>query len=319
VHKDEGKSVTQQKEIIMTMAPLNSGAISTIALPPKNSYISLVQNKKMIYKFGEVEYDLTGRTFIMGILNVTPDSFSDGGKYFDASAAVNRALRMIDDGADFIDVGGESTRPGSEPVSAREEIRRVIPVIEQLKDLTKIPLSIDTTKSEVAEQALQAGVAIVNDISGFNFDHRMPGVVTNHRASVILMHVKDRPKTMQQNPEYENLIDEVKNYLSSAVKSAVDSGINQIIIDPGIGFGKKLEHNVEIFRRLTDFKTFGYPILVGPSNKSFIGALLNLPVGERLEGTSAAVAVSIMNGANIVRVHDVKEIKRIAIIVDALK
>jgi dihydropteroate synthase len=255
----------------------------------------------------------------MGILNVTPDSFSDGGKFIEPSIALERALKMIDEGADFIDVGGESTRPGSDPVSDEEEMRRVIPVIEQLIRATTIPISIDTTKSVVAEKALQAGAVIVNDISSFHFDRRMPEVVSKHNASVILMHTKDKSKTMQQNTDYKNLIGEIKSYLSDAIKISVEKGIKQIIVDPGIGFGKKLEHNIEIFKRLKEFQEFGYPILIGPSRKSFIGALLDLPVDERLEGTAGAAAVSILNGANIVRVHDVKEIKRVIKIVDALK
>ncbi len=279
----------------------------------------MVHALNKIYKFGSVEYDLRSRSFIMGILNVTPDSFSDGGKYLNRSIAVEHALQMIEDGADFIDVGGESTRPGSESVSVEEELNRVIPIIEELVNKTTIPISIDTTKSEVAEKALQCGAVIVNDISSFHFDNRMPSIVSKYNASVILMHTKDKPKTMQQNPEYKDLIPEIKSYLSEAIKISIENGIEQIIIDPGIGFGKKLEHNIEIFKRLKEFQDFGFPVLVGPSRKSFIGTILDLPVAERLEGTAAAVAVSIMNGANIIRVHDVKEMKRVAKIVDSLK
>jgi dihydropteroate synthase len=272
-----------------------------------------------IYKFGSLDYDLSSRTFLMGILNVTPDSFSDGGKYIDSSKAVDYALRMVDEGADFIDVGGESTRPGSGSVSIEEEINRVIPVIEQLSKVTNVPISIDTTKSVVAEKALQSGAVIVNDISSYHFDPRMPEVISKYKASVVLMHTKDKPKTMQQNPEYTDLIPEIKSYLSEAIKISIENGIEQIIVDPGIGFGKKLEHNIEIFKRLKELQEFGYPVLVGPSRKSFIGTLLDLPITERLEGTAGAVAVSIMNGANIIRVHDIKEMKRVAKIVDALK
>lgn len=278
-----------------------------------------VQLTNAKYKFGQLEYDLTSRSFIMGILNVTPDSFSDGGKFIEPSIAVERALKMIDEGADFIDVGGESTRPGSESISEVEELQRVIPVVEELIKKTTIPISIDTTKSSVAERAIQCGAVIVNDISSFHFDHRMPEVVSRYNASVILMHTKDKPKTMQQYPEYNDLIPEIKSYLSKAIKTSIENGIKQIIVDPGIGFGKKLEHNIEIFKRLRELQELGYPILVGPSRKSFIGTILDLPVDERLEGTAAAVAVAILNGANIVRVHDVKEMKRIAKIVDVLK
>lgn len=255
----------------------------------------------------------------MGILNVTPDSFSDGGKYLNISKAIDHALKMIDEGADFIDVGGESTRPGSESVSVEDEFSRVIPVIEQLSKITNIPISIDTTKSAVAEKALQSGAVIVNDISSFHFDSGMPAVVSKYKASVVLMHTKDKPKLMQQNPEYKDLLAEIKFYLSGAIKISIENGIKQIIVDPGIGFGKKLEHNIEIFKRLKEFQNFGYPVLIGPSKKSFIGTILDLPIDERLEGTAAAVAVSIMNGVNIIRVHDVKEMKRVAKIVDTLK
>ncbi|MDI6804987.1 MAG: dihydropteroate synthase, partial [Bacteroidota bacterium] len=201
----------------------------------------MVHALNKIYNFGSVEYDLRSRTFIMGILNITPDSFSDGGKYLHSSNAVDCALQMIDEGADFIDVGGESTRPGSESVSVGEELNRVIPVIEQLVNKTTIPISIDTTKSEVAEKALQSGAVIVNDISSFHFDNRMPAVVSKYNASIVLMHTKDKPKLMQHNPEYKDLIPEIKSYLSVAIKISIENSIKQIIIDPGIGFGKKLE------------------------------------------------------------------------------
>jgi dihydropteroate synthase len=251
-------------------------------------------------------------------LNITPDSFSDGGKFRDHSYAIEHAQSMIDDGADFIDVGGESTRPGSDEVSIDEELRRVIPVIEGLKN-NNIPVSIDTYKSRVAEKALEAGAIMVNDISSFNFDKRMPDVISKFDASVILMHLKYKPKTMQENPQYQNVISEIKIFFENSIKTAINKGIHQIIVDPGIGFGKTLEHNIEIFKNLREFLSLGYPVMVGPSRKSFIGSILNLPVSERLEGTAAAVAVSILNGANIVRVHDVKEMKRVAKIIDVLK
>lgn len=273
----------------------------------------------MIYKFGSIEYDLSKRTFVMGILNVTPDSFSDGGKYFSTQNAIDRALEMIDQGADFIDVGGESTRPGSVPISAEEELKRVLPVIEGLANKTTIPISIDTTKSKVAEKALQIGAVIVNDISALNFDPQIIDVIAHHQASVVLMHIKGTPKNMQHNPEYNDVMSEILEYLKKSIQIAKTKGVNQIIVDPGIGFGKKLEHNIEIFKRLSELKSLGYPILVGPSRKSFIGQILDLPVDQRLEGTAAAVAVSVMRGASIVRVHDIKEIKRVVKIIDALR
>jgi len=268
--------------------------------------------------------DLSSRTHIMGVLNVTPDSFSDGGKYFSREDAVAHALQMAADGADIIDVGGESTRPkgpygdGAEEISADEEMRRVIPVIEELSSRTDALISIDTYKAAVAEAALKAGAAIVNDISGLNFDPAMAHVIVSHDAALIAMHIKGTPKTMQQNPIYENVVDEVKESLSESVEKARSAGVEHILIDPGIGFGKKLEHNLSLIKHLNSFTDLHCPIVIGPSRKAFIGMLLNLPADQRLEGTAAAVAASIMNGANVLRVHDVKEMKRIAVVVDAI-
>jgi dihydropteroate synthase len=266
-----------------------------------------------------MEYDLASRTHIMGVLNVTPDSFSDGGKYLDLEQAVVQGLKLAEDGADFIDVGGESTRPGSEPVSVAEEIRRVVPVIKALSKKVNIPISIDTYKPDAADAALQAGAVIVNDISAMTFDAKMASVVAKHRASIVLMHMKGAPKTMQENPTYENVTKEVKQFLSERLYAAKESGIEQMIVDPGIGFGKKFEHNIQLLRELKSFTSFGYPVLVGPSRKAFLGAILHLPSNERIEGTAAVVTNVILNGANIIRVHDVKEMKRIAMVTDVLK
>ena len=270
------------------------------------------------YHFGDVQYDLKSRTHIMGVLNITPDSFSDVGKFYDAGLAVKRGLKMIEEGADFIDVGGESTRPGADSISLSEELKRVLPVIEKLKMSTKIPISIDTYKSTVAEPALDAGSVIVNDISGLHFDPRMVEVVAKHRASLILMHIKGTPKTMQADPVYKDVIEEICSYLQKGIQIAEDKGVEQILVDPGIGFGKTVEHNLQILKNLRSLERFAYPILIGPSRKSFIGNILNLPIDQRLEGTAAASAVAIMNGANILRVHEVKQIKRIARIVDEI-
>jgi dihydropteroate synthase len=254
----------------------------------------------------------------MGILNVTPDSFSDGGRHADTSAAVDHALRMIDEGADFIDVGGESTRPGAEPVSLEEELRRVLPVIEQLAARTTIPISIDTYKADVAAPALSAGAVIVNDITGLRAEPRLADVAAEGRASMILMHILGTPKTMQQAPRYGDVLGEISAYLADGVALAHARGVRQVIVDPGIGFGKLLEHNLEIFRSLDVLKRLGCPILVGPSRKSFLGQITGLGPGERLHGTAAAVAVAVMHGANIVRVHDVREMKQVAQVVDAV-
>lgn len=267
-------------------------------------------------------FDFSARTYIMGILNVTPDSFSDGGVYLDKERAVEHALRMQEEGADIIDIGGESTRPGAEAVPVKEEIRRVIPVIEILAKRLKIPISVDTYKASVAEVALSAGATMVNDISGLRFDPEMPEIVVRHRVPVVIMHIKGTPRDMQINPTYRALIPEIKDYLMEGILIAQRAGIpdNMIIIDPGIGFGKTWEHNLEILRSLNEFRTLKKPLLLGPSRKSFIGKVLgDLPVTERFEGTAAAVAIGILNGANIIRVHDVKAMVRVARVVDAIK
>jgi len=271
------------------------------------------------FRLGSVVYDFMSRTHIMGILNVTPDSFSDGGKYADTKHAVDRALRMVDEGADIIDIGGESSRPGSDPVSVDEELRRVIPVIEELSDKTLIPISIDTYKSEVARKALQSGACIVNDISGLTFDPAMTSTAAQYGATVVIMHMRGTPKTMQNEPVYDDVVQEVIQFLDRQSQTALESGIRQVVVDPGLGFGKTLQHNIALMQNLADFKQLGRPVLVGPSRKSFLGTILDLPVDERLEGTAAAVALCIRNGASIVRVHDVKEMKRVAIVADVLK
>lgn len=254
----------------------------------------------------------------MGILNVTPDSFSDGGRYFNVEDAVKRGMQMVEEGADFIDVGGESTRPGSEPIPVDVELHRVIPVIERLAKLTTTPISIDTYKSSVADRALEAGAVIVNDISGLHFDSQLVHVVAKHHASLVIMHLRGTPKTMQQDPKYTDVIEEVCTYLNEGIQVAEANNVNQIFVDPGLGFGKQVSHNIEIIRQLKKFHRFGYPVVVGPSRKSFLGMILDLPIDERIEGTAAAVAVSIVNGANVVRVHDVKYMRRVVKVVDAL-
>ncbi len=269
--------------------------------------------------FGETVYDLSRRTHIMGIVNVTPDSFSDGGRYWGLDEAVAHARRLAEEGADFIDVGGESTRPGSEPVPIDEELRRVVPVIERLARELPIPISIDTYKARVAEAAIRAGATIINDISGLTFDREMLDVAVRHQATVVIMHMQGTPKTMQQNPTYENVTREVGLFLEQQVQRARSAGIRQVMVDPGIGFGKNLQHNLQLIRELSALTSLGCPILVGPSRKSFIGAILDLPVHDRLEGTAAAVTACILNGAHVIRVHDVKEMKRVARVADAVK
>jgi dihydropteroate synthase len=257
----------------------------------------------------------------MGILNITPDSFSDPGLFFDPDRAAAHAQNMVRDGADIIDVGGESTRPGSEAVPVNEEVRRVVPVIRSLRARVSVPISVDTYKAEVARKAIDAGASIVNDISGFRFDPEMASLVAEVGVPVVLMHIKGTPKNMQVNPAYDDLIGEIREHLAGSIEIARNAGVrdDRIIIDPGIGFGKTIGHNLEIIRRLCEFRSLNKPILIGPSRKAFIGRILgDLPVTERLEGTAAAVAISIFNGAHIVRVHDVKEMSRVAKMTDAI-
>lgn len=277
------------------------------------------KNVHLEFTFGGTMYNLSSRTHLMGVLNVTPDSFSDGGRHFGLEQAIAHAHRMTEEGADFIDVGGESTRPGSEPVPLDEELRRVIPVIERIAKELPIPISIDTYKSRVAEAAINAGATIINDISGLTFDGEMVNVAARLRATVVLMHMQGTPKTMQQNPTYEHVTQDVRRFLEKQVQRARSAGIRQILVDPGIGFGKNLQHNLQLIRELGSFRSLDCPIVVGPSRKSFIGAILDLPVDQRLEGTAAAVTACILNGAHVVRVHDVKEMKRVARVADALK
>ena len=271
--------------------------------------------KKIVCGRFELEFS---RTLIMGVLNVTPDSFSDGGLFLDAGRAVEHAKQMADEGADIIDIGGESSRPNAEPVSEEEELKRVAPIIKKLAEELNVPMSIDTCKPAVAEECIKMGASIVNDITGLR-NKEMLKAVAKYKVPVIIMHMKGEPKNMQQNPEYENVVDEIKFYFKEKINAARNLGINQIVTDPGIGFGKTTGHNLQILKRLQEFKTLDCPILVGPSRKSFIGNIAGLPANERLEGTLAAVSIAVMNGANIVRVHDVKECKRAIQIADAIK
>ena len=258
----------------------------------------------------------------MGILNVTPDSFSDGGSFMKADTAVKHAISMVEEGADIIDIGGESTRPGSDRITVSEELERVIPVIENLSDRISVPISIDTYKAKVAQKAIDAGASIVNDISGLRFDPDMPGVVSRNEVPVVIMHIKGTPENMQEDPIYGDLIEEIIEYFEESISIAEKAGIHdeKIIVDPGIGFGKTFEDNLEIINRLSEFKRLGKPVLIGTSRKAFIGKVLgDVPVGDRVEATAATVAISIMNGADIIRVHDVKEMQRVAKVSDAIK
>ena len=267
-------------------------------------------------------FDFSERPFIMGIVNVTPDSFSDGGSYFSPEQAVAHGLRLAEEGADIIDIGGESTRPGAAPVSAAEETERVLPVIAELAANIDVPLSIDTTKAEVARKALAAGAEIVNDVSALRFDPEMGDVVAAARVPVVLMHMRGTPQTMQHDIQYQSLVDDIREFLEERLEYAVSVGIalENIIIDPGIGFGKSIEKdNLSILKNLAAFTALGRPILVGTSRKGFIGKLLGTPVHEREEGTAATIAIAIYNGAHIVRVHDVKSMKMVAAVASAIR
>ena len=260
------------------------------------------------------------RTLIMGVLNVTPDSFSDGGSFFDVSSAVERALQMVEQGADILDVGGESARPGARPVPAADEIKRVVPVIERIASAADTPISIDTSKAEVAREALAAGASIVNDITGLHGDPAVAQAAAEFSAAVVAMHIKGTPRNMQENPFYEDLIGEISGYLRRSIAIAKQNGVpaEQIIIDPGIGFGKTVRHNLEIMARLREFESLGRPILTGTSRKSTIGKITGKPVDRRVFGTAATLAICIANGAHVVRVHDVAEAADVVKMTDAI-
>ena len=260
------------------------------------------------------------QSLIMGILNITPDSFSDGGDFFEKNIAIDRALEMVEQGADIIDIGGESTRPFSDSVSLKEEISRVIPVIEGICKESDVCISIDTTKSKVASEALEAGAAVINDISAMEIDSLMVDVALKFNCPIVLMHMKGIPKNMQDNPQYQSLISDIKEYLLARIDFVVSKGIdrNKIIIDPGIGFGKTVENNFEIINNLDQFVKMNFPVLLGASRKSFIGVSLNLPENDRLEGSIAANIIGLQKGAKIFRVHDVVETNRAMVIANKI-
>ncbi|WP_319521168.1 dihydropteroate synthase [uncultured Desulfosarcina sp.] len=273
--------------------------------------------------------ELGPKTRIMGIVNITPDSFSDGGHFFSADRAVAQGLQLVDEGADILDIGGESTRPFSDPVSETEELERVLPVIEQLAKRVNVPISIDTTKAKVARRAVAAGATIINDISALRSDPQMAATAAECRVPLVLMHMKGTPKTMQVEPVYEDLIGEIKTFLSQAMEQALAAGVQRsaIILDPGIGFGKTVSHNLKIIRDLDRFYELGAPLLIGPSRKAFIRRLLKGEAQKEPEplstevarGTQATVAAAAMQGAHIVRVHDVARTRATLTLIDAIR
>ena len=273
------------------------------------------------WRIGDRELEYGPQTLVMGILNVTPDSFSDGGRFLDHEDAVARGLRMAEEGADIVDVGGESTRPGSVEVPVDEEIQRTAPVVKRLVAELDIPISIDTRKASVARAALDAGAVIVNDVSAAR-DDQMFEVVREAAAGLVLMHMLGEPKTMQRDPHYDDVVRDVREYLVARRDAAVAAGIerDRLCVDPGLGFGKTYEHNLELMRQIDGFLDLGAPLLVGASRKSFIGtALADAPLEDRLEGSLGAVAWLAGRGAHVVRVHDVKETVRVLKVVDAIE
>ncbi|MGH9787578.1 MAG: dihydropteroate synthase [Candidatus Acidiferrales bacterium] len=281
----------------------------------------MMKRNRFVLRLRSGALKLGERTLVMGVLNVTPDSFSDGGRFFSAKRAIRHALAMERAGADLIDVGGESTRPGSFGISAEEELRRVLPVLKGLKGRLRVPISIDTVKAEVAEAALAAGAEMINDISGLRFDPRVAEVARRRRVPLLLMHIRGTPATMQKRPFARNIWRELERGFSWSVKQALRAGVkrSQLLIDPGIGFGKSAEQNLEIVRELERLKKFRLPIVIGTSRKTFFGkALGGAPPAERLWGTAATVAASILGGAHIVRVHDVAEMVQVARLADAI-
>ncbi len=308
-----------QRDVLL-LAPLKAFMEKTVEdeevaglLSNIGGVLDRIPNRETVLTCGDKRLVVGRQPRVMGIINVTPDSFSDGGRHFRVEDAVARACQMVEDGADIIDVGGESSRPGSEPVGAHEEMERIVPVIRTLAKRIDVPISVDTTKAEVARAALDAGAGMINDISGLHWDLEVGKVAAEYKVPVIVMHTRGKPKTMQRDIHYRSLMSEIIRYLKEGVEIALASGVpsDQIVVDPGIGFGKTLENNLTIMNRLYELSVLGKPILLGASRKTFIGEILETDVDQRLEGTLATTAYGIIRGADIVRVHDVKENVRV--------
>jgi len=277
----------------------------------RRAYVLRARDKKL---------ELGQRTRVMGVVNITPDSFFDGGRFFERSQAVERCLQLVESGADIVDLGGESSRPGAEPVSVQEELERVLPVLQEVRKQVPVLISVDTYKSTVAREALKEGADIVNDVSAFRLDPEMPQVVKEWDAGVVLMHMRGTPQVMQKISPSQDILEEVQTDLQAAVSKASENGIPEesIIIDPGIGFGKTVEDNCNILNKLSFLESFDLPVLVGTSRKSFLGSILDIPAQERIWGSAASVAIAIMRGAHIVRLHDVAEMSQVAQITDTI-
>ena len=276
--------------------------------------------RHVIMTAGPHEIVIQSNPLVMGVLNVTPDSFSDGGTFVTVEQAVDHARQMQAEGADIIDIGAESSRPGAHPIDEREELRRLIPVVEAVRAAVSLPISVDTTKAAVARSAIQAGVAIVNDISALQGDSSMAQLVAETGVGVVLMHMQGTPQTMQQSPRYGNVVEEVMAFLQQRAQVAIACGVrsSQIVLDPGFGFGKLQEHNLRMLAEFEAFTTLGYPVLAGVSRKQFIGNVIRRPVHEREFGNAGAVAVAVLKGAHIIRVHDVRAMKDTATVVSAI-
>jgi dihydropteroate synthase len=288
----------------------------------KQTFTKPEEIKRVLPLFGGRQLPLS-RPLIMGVLNVTPDSFSNGGHFLAFSDAVEHALRMEQEEADIIDIGGESTRPGAEPVSAEEEMERVIPVIQKLREQTDIPISIDTYKAQTAEAALEAGADMVNDISALRFDPDMAELIATKKVSLTLMHMLGTPRNMQMNPHYDNCVEEIARFFKERIDFCIKNGIDKskLILDPGIGFGKRLCDNLEVLSGLRSFKQFALPLLIGVSRKSFIGMLhpVDSSSDRRLGGSLAAAVAAVINGADIVRIHDVAETVEALKVIQAIR
>lgn len=311
-------NLSQIKELILKLKkqPLAFSKISCRIERLVQNY----QKTNLEFKCRNFRLNLRRKTYIMGVLNITPDSFSDGGQFFDKEEAFERALQLEKEGADIIDIGGQSTRPRAGEISSEEEIKRILPVIKRLRRRIKIPISIDTYKFKVAKVALEEGASILNDIYGLRRDARLAKLVAKFKAGVVLMHIKGTPRSMQRNPYYKDLMGDIIDSLSQSIDIALGAGINEksIVVDPGLGFGKTVEHNLSIIKNLSELKSLGFPILIGPSRKSFIGKILRLPLDRRLYGTIASVCASILAGAAMVRVHDVAYVKQAVKITDEI-
>lgn len=280
-----------------------------------------MDTERLVFAFGDGRWECGDHTWIMGVINTTPDSFSDGGLYDDAERAVDQGLRLVAEGADCLDVGGESSRPGAEPVSESEELRRTVPVVRELAKRASVPISIDTTKATVAEAALEAGASIINDITAFTGEARMTEVLRTSQCGCVAMHMRGTPKTMQRLTDYDDVVEQVRGYLAERLEALYTAGIDlrRVMLDPGIGFGKTVEQNVSLIAQLARIRSLGHPVLLGPSKKSFIGNLAGVEnPAERVPGTIAACTCGVMTGADVVRAHDVNAVKQAMAVADAV-